>query len=653
MFSHLTQATEVQVIHPTMEQRVGYPAIIEPGGESPVWVLRSPAGGMLEGGLFCAETGDLRQTIAPRRLVAEEPHPVTLTDDLPPEGVYRLELSIRQDGTVTFRTACYFAVLDTGALPAHYSRVVHPGPDDRLRYIPDVRGNRIPDFSGVGYRGGSDLPVVPTVLRLEPEPGDASQRIQDAIDEVSAREPDANGFRGALELAAGLYEIEGTLYIRQSGVVLRGVGSGPLREFMLRPEQNLKFEEWRASMEGTTATVLVATGPRHRAIVRIEGPSGIAVDESTATEIVDDYVPVGRRWFHVADPGPFTVGDTIQVKRRGNADWISHIRMDQIPERPGGPIPDRPMRQWQPFNLYFQYIIMAIDDDRITVDSGLVSAIEQRWGGGRIRRYSEGGRIREAGVENLRAVSFWQPDETGNDDTRHADQFVLFNRVRDAWVQNVAAEHFTANTRGTFLTGRDTAGITFLNSSALAADRSFYLGEGYDPSGRYHLETGVYVGRYGFHFSGQNGLVRYCYTINMRHAYVVSSRVAGPNVFSNSLAARSLTHSEAHHRWSVGGLYDNITEEHSIALMNRLRYGTGHGWSAANYVAWNTRGTLIAEQPPTAQNWAIGHVGERARGPFHQWNLDNHGWSCGYWESHGQHVEPASLYTRQIADRER
>ena len=85
--------------------------------------------------------------------------------------------------------------------------------------------------------------------------------------------------------------------------------------------------------------------------------------------------------------------------------------------------------------------------------------------------------------------------------------------------------------------------------------------------------------------------------------------------------------------------------------MNRLNFGSGHGWAAANYAAWNTRGTLICEQPPTAQNWAIGHVGERAPGPFHALNLANHGQSFGYWESLGRHVEPVSLYTRQVAER--
>jgi len=638
-------AVQVQVNHPTMDQRIGYPAIIEPVGEFPSLVVRSDTGGTLEGTLVCSETNTPLQTLAPLPLVPDVPEPATLAGDLPPEGVYRLDLRIRKGDAVTFRTACYFSVLDTAALPGRFSRVAHPGPYGRMSYIPDVRGNRIPDFSGVGYRGGASLPDVPTVLELEPQPGDATRRIQGAIDEVSARPPDANGFRGAIELAAGLYEIEGTLHIHQSGVVLRGVGPGPLREFMLDPAQDLTLEGWRARMQGTTATVLVATGPDHRPLLRIEGDSGISPEEDIATEIVDDYVPVGRRWFHVADPAPFAVGDTVQVQRRGNAAWISHIRMDQIPEHPG-----RTIQQWIPFDLNFHHAITAIDGDRITVDSGLVSAIEQRWGGGRIQRYTEGGRISDSGVENLRAVSFWKPDQNGNDDTRHADQFVVFNRIRDGWVRDVTAEHFTPNVRGTFLTGRHSTGITFLDSSALAADRSFYAGVGYDESGRYHRETGVYVGRYGFHFSGQNGLVRNCYTANMRHAFVVGSRVAGPNVFSDSFAAQSLTHSEAHHRWSVGGLYDNVTEERSIAIMNRLRFGSGHGWSAANYVAWNTRGTLIAEQPPTAQNWAIGHVGPRAQGPFHQWNLDNFGWSYGYWESHGQHVEPASLYTRQIAE---
>lgn len=637
----------VEVVHPAMDQRMGYPAIITPGGVLPSLEIQSPSAGTLEGGLYNDESGALLQSIPPRTLAADAIETVNLTGALPPEGVYRIDLRmVEEDGNAAFFDSYYFSVLDTAALPANFSQIAHPGPNGQMRYIPDVRGNRVPDFSGVGYLGGADIPDLPTVLTVTPEPGDATQRIQDAIDTVSALEPDADGFRGAVELAAGLYEIADTLHIEQSGVVLRGAGAGPLQSFTLNPGQNLTLEQWRDTMAGTTQTILVATGPTHRQLLTIAGTSGIAIEEATSTEILDAYVPVGRRWFHVANPEYFTVGDTIQLERRGNADWISEIKMDQIPPRPDGGT----ITQWTPLSLFFEYTIRSIDGNRITIDSGLVNAVEQRWGGGRIRRYSEGGRIRQSGVENLRAVSFWQPDANGKDHTAHADRFVLLTRMRDGWARNIAAEHFTLNVAGMFQTGAGSLAITIENSSALAAPTSFYSGTGYDSSGRTHQATGVYVGRYGFHFRGQKGLVRNCFAINHRHAFVLASRVAGPNVFSDCQADQSLTYSEPHHRWSVGGLYDNVQESDAIALMNRLRYGSGHGWAGANFVAWNTRGGLICEQPPTAQNWAIGHVGARQNGPFHSWNLDNYGWSHGYWESHNQHVVPKSLYSQQLAD---
>lgn len=75
-------------------------------------------------------------------------------------------------------------------------------------------------------------------------------------------------------------------------------------------------------------------------------------------------------------------------------------------------------------------------------------------------RFSEGGRIRESGVEDLRAVSFWQIDGHGQDDTAHADPFVVFDRMHDGWARNIAAEHFTPNVQGMFRTGRQSLGIT-------------------------------------------------------------------------------------------------------------------------------------------------------------------------------------------------
>src|SRR4029077_6652781 len=58
---------------------------------------------------------------------------------------------------------------------------------------------------------------------------------------------------------------------------------------------------------------------------------------------------------------------------------------------------------------------------------------------------------------------------------------------------------------------------------------------------------------------------------------------------------------------------------------------------------WNFEVTLACHQPPTAQNYAIGFVGEKTKGAFER--------PDGYWESLGKHVEPKSLYLKQLEDR--
>lgn len=97
----------------------------------------------------------------------------------------------------------------------------------RLKYASDSARNRVPDFSYVGYHSGEKpLPNVPDVLTINPVTGDNTAHIQRAIDQVGARTPDTNGHRGAVKLAAGKYDIRGTVRIKHSGVVLRGSGDG-------------------------------------------------------------------------------------------------------------------------------------------------------------------------------------------------------------------------------------------------------------------------------------------------------------------------------------------------------------------------------------------------------------------------------------------
>ena len=101
------------------------------------------------------------------------------------------------------------------------------GSDGRLHYKTDSLGNPIMDFSCAGYRaGGVALPNVAAKQTVSPSGGDDTSAIQSAINAVSALAPDANGFRGAVLLAAGTFNVSGTLNINTSGIVVRGSGSG-------------------------------------------------------------------------------------------------------------------------------------------------------------------------------------------------------------------------------------------------------------------------------------------------------------------------------------------------------------------------------------------------------------------------------------------
>jgi len=91
------------------------------------------------------------------------------------------------------------AALAVPALAKEYPSPVLPGGQDgKLKYETLARGDRVPDYSHAGYRGGGvPLPLLPAKVQVAPAEGDDGARIQAAIDFVSGLAPDANGHRGA------------------------------------------------------------------------------------------------------------------------------------------------------------------------------------------------------------------------------------------------------------------------------------------------------------------------------------------------------------------------------------------------------------------------------------------------------------------------
>jgi hypothetical protein len=486
--------------------------------------------------------------------------------------------------------------------PGH-TALVTIGSGGRLHYQPySEHGDVLPDFSHCGYGGGGvPLPGAPVKETLAPQPdGDDSRRIQAALDRVAQLPPGPDGIRGAVLLTRGTYRCEQTLEIRVGGVVLRGEGDGP------------------------DGTVVLATARRQQPLIVIGGRTPPREEASSRRDVTDEYVPVGARSFRVADARGFAVGDTIFVVRRGNAAWINAIGMDRITPRPGAP---ENTRQWEPFDLRFDRVITAIERDVVTVDAPLTCAMERRWGGGALVRYQDD-RIEHCGVESLRAVSVYDETRTAEHagqrvhvDEAHGTFVVTFGAVKNAWLRQVTSLHFI---QGPASVGEHAKWITIEDCSSLAP---------------VSLITGSR--RYPYSLKGQLTLVRRCYSDRARHAFAVGSRVPGPNAFVDCRSENDYAYSEPHHRWSVGGLYDNV--ESRIAIQDRQWMGTGHGWAGANYVVWNSRGELICQQPPTAQNFAIGFVGRRGRDAFPR--------PAGWWESEGVPVKPRSLYEQQLRDR--
>ncbi len=160
---------------------------------------------------------------------------------------------------------------------------------------------------------------------------------------------------------------------------------------------------------------------------------------------------------------------------------------------------------------------------------------------------------------------------------------------------------------------------------------------------------------YPFHYSigGQQTLVlRSSSSGDHIYSYVTQARTPGPNVALDYSSKGNPTTIEPHQRWATGLLLDGVqSPEGGINLKDRGYFGSGHGWTIGFGVVWNGVGnSLIIQQPPGAQNWAIGTSGtvDTAGEPG---NADQTPMPSGIIDSHATAVAPKSLYLAQLCER--
>jgi hypothetical protein len=603
---------DTTLIHEQLTTEIGKPAILEPAHTSSPQVQIEPHVNLNMGLSLIRNDQEIIYSIPAQSIAAKEAKVFDLPHGLT-EGRYEVRLELESSEGIQLYDSLYFTIQNSAAILAQgQSQIAYLNEEGRMIYVPDYKGNHILDYSNSGYMGGGvPLPDVRAAIVIHPGEGDDSGRIQAAIDYVSSLPVGSNGFRGAVVLGKGQFELSKTLYMNTSGIVLRGQGD---------------------SDEGT---VLHATGKGKRAILEVgKNAAAPIIDESSAVTITDLYVPVGSRTFHVHDASGFRVGDTVMVRRHADTTWIHDIHMDQIVER-------EDTQQWSPFVQNMDRVITQIEGNQITIDAPIVNAIEMMYGEGKLLKYSDVGRLEQIGIENLKVTVEFDPSivSTHSDGTTYlsdedkADTFVNLNKVKNAWVRNIAGHHLAYQL---VYTGRESKWITIQDSSM---------------ENMISQITGSR--RYPFHYSGQLALGQRLKIDGARHAFIVNSRVIGPNVFLDSRSTNDYNRSEPHHRWSVGGLFDQV--EGDMNAIDRANYGTGHGWAGANYVFWNSKGSITVQKPPTAQNYAIGFVGVKKPADFGPEGKDPERFrEDGYWDPGADlrsHVRPISLYKQQLSER--
>lgn len=490
-----------------------------------------------------------------------------------------------------------------------------------LLWIPTIL-SQLPDFSHAGYHGAEmDIPVVDEVKRISPIEGDNTAHIQAAIDAVGLLPLDANGHRGAVVLEAGLYPIYGTINIPYSGVVIRGVGQGE---------------------DSQTNTILRAIGdkPHQRDVVMVGNSSRIGAQSmvsGTKQSILDDSVAVGACEFHVTNASKYKEGDPIAIYHPCTEVWLKAVNYGGVPY-PDPTSPSDPDERWvidQLPILYHRYIT-RIDGNKIMVDAPVFYTLRKSLAQPYVYTPNMKGTVTECGVENLRI----EVESAGGSDENHAWSTLHFKSVENCWAFGCTFVGFGHSGIITEACRRS----TFTRCNAI------------DPVA---IVTGERMYNFNTYLYSQLNLFSYCYARSGRHHYISNgTSTTSGNVFLNCVSDNVQNANEGHRQWTQGMLYDghvekNLCRSFVIGLYNRVAMGTGHGWAAVNSVLWNcdvdaSYGVIGLQQPPTAQNYAIGCKAKSITGK----PIKASDFAHGYVEGTNQSgLEIPSLYLYQLEKR--
>ncbi|KAK5808953.1 hypothetical protein F5H01DRAFT_395748, partial [Linnemannia elongata] len=406
--------------------------------------------------------------------------------------------------------------------------------------------------------------------------------------------------------ARGVYRISKPLKVRDSGVLFRGDPTGGSRVVC----------QWES------------TGPRYA--IEIEGQKDKMLPD-TRIPVVSDYTPVGS-FILALDPTYFpestlAVGDQIMVTRIGNDRWIEDIGMDDFDSDKKG------VKPWKKMSAHMFRTIRSLDPHTgiVQLDAPLPISIRRYYGGGWVTKY-EDRKIWAVGVQfldlvfpkNIGRTTEDMLDEKGrgSEDYRFSYEIFANYALRLDLAAHVYFSHITTAFFHNFISvGTDVHHVT-LDSVV------------------HSYPDDMLSGQSAFQLSGQLVLIKNSLSQGSFHFFVDINHVPGPNVVHRSQAINigksyqplplDFAPGEVgpHMKFCTGLLFDQVTTDGSIQIVNRGDMGTGQGYSGANSVVWNSRARegVLTHRAQGFQNFVIGSEDYEAE--------DRRPWDSQGWKEH-------------------
>ena len=414
----------------------------------------------------------------------------------------------------------------------------------------NLSNDLIIDFSHAGYKGGVALPSIDSipVKRIVTATGvNDTTRIQAAINYVSNLPIQANGYRGAVLMQAGTYDIRKPVRITKSGVVLRGEGIGKTIWTSDALSEQRDGSNVFLEVDGGGSTV-----PKRELMGKTSGnnPAGLrkVVYEHTNSSI----------------PAP-KVGDWIDVKMLLNKKGQEDLKMANPSNR----------------NLNRGQVRMKVTGVKkksgkiyeLKTDIPLVFGLRPAYGGGEVRKLSRRSSVpKNIGIRDFMMQPKFNKSSNGLLVRKCKSIGITLNNVEDVWVDNMVLLNMYEN------------GIKPLDECFQSTIKRVHVQS--MPLASNEIRDGGYFTGGSFGFRGERMLLTAVTADVVRHG-PLGNQPAAYNAIVDLLRPNNGCE-PGHLNMVPASLFDRAGRAIPEGGINPMNAGSpGHGWLAQNALLWN------------------------------------------------------------------